>query len=199
MDNIYEYGSEKIQKEPNYVYKSFKELMKESGVDKGCLVYKKEQNEAKIIGAITAEVFRKNIEYVLKKNMLSDMYKVSDNNVYVKDCYIEFDFLILNKGAKKILNHHVYDSGITMELPMYDIDDVIAVLESKTYGIYSLYKGRTENTKNEMEKNKLYRFVSAYKDTLHGMKKNIKIGYMCMAEQRPNTGNSNFIENNVFF
>lgn len=82
---------------------------------------------------------------------------------------------------------------------MYDIDDVIAVLESKTYGIYSLYKGRTENTKNEMEKNKLYRFVSAYKDTLHGMKKNIKIGYMCMAEQRPNTGNSNFIEKTMYF
>lgn len=197
MVNVYEYGSQSTQNIPNYVYQSFDELVKNSDVVG--IPPEEGKKRAKITGTIVAEVFRKNIEYVLKKNNMTNMYKVSENNVYVKGCNIEFDFLILKKSAAKIISNHIFDSNITIELPIYDINDVVAVLESKTYGIYSLYKGRTENTVNEMKKNDLFRFASAYKNTLHGMEKNIKIGYMCLVEQRPNSGKSNFIEKTIYF
>lgn len=48
---------------------------------------------------------------------------------------------------------HVLDSNIAIELPIYDLRDVIAVLESKTYGIYSLYNGRSADTENEFKRN----------------------------------------------
>lgn len=199
MANIYQYGSKTIQTMPNYVYKSFEELKKNNDEIRKCSENKGEKNRNKITGAAVAEIFRKNIEYVLKKNGLTNMYKVSENNVYVKGCYNEFDLLILKKTALKVTNNYIMDNGIIIELPIYDSSDVIAVLESKTYGIYSLYKGRTNDKINEMEKNELYGFVSAYKDELNGMEKGIKIGYMCLAEQRPNAGESNFLEKTIYF
>ena len=161
----------------------------------------KEKKFTKATGAIVAEVFRKNIEYVLQKNHLENDYKVSENNVYIAGCHIEFDFLILKKSAKRIEAFPLkdYDSNIKFELPIYNAEDVVAVLESKTYGIYSLYKGRDGDTETQLQKNDLYRFVTAYNDILKRSNPEIKIGYMCLAEQRPNQGVSNFIEKTIYF
>lgn len=124
---------------------------------------------------------------------------MSENNVYVKGCNVEFDFLILKKTAKKSRCKLVKNQGVSIEIPIYNATDVIAVLESKTYGLYTLYKGRTGDKENEIKKNDLYRFVTAYKDKLVNLNSKIKIGYMCLAEQRPNEGKSNFIEKTLYF
>ncbi len=199
--NIYEYGCEVTQDNPNDVYKCF-ELLQNDCEKNDVYIYNDEVKDrkskgTKITGAIVAEVFRKNIEYILKKNNLEDIYKVSENNVYVKGCSTEFDFLILKKDAQKVESNN-NDNNINFELPIYDWADVIAVLESKTYGIYSLYNGRTENTNDEIQKNDLYKFVSEY-EKLRKKNNNIKIGYMCLVEQRPNKGKSNFIEKTIYF
>lgn len=96
---IYEYGSQEIQDHPYYVYQSFEELMQNSDVAN--LPSDKEKRGSKITGSIVAEVFRKNIEYILKKNYMTNQYKISENNVYVKGCNTEFDFLILKKMPLK--------------------------------------------------------------------------------------------------
>lgn len=201
MNNIYEFGCETIQGQENYVYKSFEKVQRICERD-GIIESKaknKKKNGAKITGAIVAEVFRKNIEYVLEKYELADRYKISENNVYVKGCNAEFDFLILKKEAKRINSENIQDHNINIELPIYDAMDVVAVLESKTYGIYTLYRGRTGDKENEIKKSNLYRFVSAYKNTLLNLNSEIKIGYMCLVEQRPNKGVSNFIEKTLYF
>lgn len=87
---IYEYGSQEIQDHPNYVYQSFEELMQNSDVAK--LTSDKEKRGSKITGTIVAEVFRKNIEYVLKKNHMTNQYKISENNVYVKAVTLNLTF-----------------------------------------------------------------------------------------------------------
>lgn len=200
MDNIYEFGCPVTQTDSNNVYGCFKQS---KNIYTGNDVSDDEDKDikkmgTKITGIIAAEVFRKNIKYILEKNNLENTYKVSENNVYIKNYDTEFDFLILRKNAQKMVIDNIENSNISIELPIYNLNDVVAVLESKTYGVYSLYKGRTENTKKEIEKNDLYGFVSTYKE-LRKNNNNIKIGYMCLAEQRPNKGVSNFIEKTLYF
>lgn len=190
MKNIYEFGSEKIQTEPNFIWKEYELILDKLGLDDSQNKSNKKIG-AKGIGAIIAELFRKNIEVVLKRKY-SNSYKISENNVYVKGCHIEFDFLILKGDAKKETITH---NEITFEIPVYNLKDVIAVIESKTYGIYSLY----DRNKRNFEKNDLFKFVNAYKNDLNGMDNKIKIGYMSLAEQRPNKGVSNFIEKTIYF
>lgn len=87
---IYEYGSQEIQDHPYYVYQSFEELMQNSDVAN--LPSDKEKRGSKITGTIVAEVFRKNIEYVLKKNYMTNQYRISENNVYVKAVTLNLTF-----------------------------------------------------------------------------------------------------------
>lgn len=199
-NNVYKYGSASIQDEPNSIIKThdlLKEKIRSFNVEEENVQRKK--TGSKIIGAMVAEIFRKRIDFILCKNNLSNRYKISENNVYVKGCHIEFDFLLLKKDAKKLIVSD--DDNIEYELPIYDPKDVVAVLESKTYGIYSLYKGREEEytVHTEIQRNSLFQFVNAYNDLLY-YNPNIKLGYMCIAEQRPKTeGGSNFIERTIYF
>ncbi len=199
MANIYEYGSTETQENPNYLYSCYMELNKMLG-------HKEAGQEgngdlkagAKATGAAVAEVFRQNIEYVIEKNGLAHLYKVSENNVYIAGCHIEFDFLILKKEARKHSIDLQADGARKIYFPIYALEDVVAVLESKTYGLYTLYQGREKDKAEQLRKNDLFRFVSSY-DELHGRDRGIKAGYMCLAEQRPNKGSSNFMEKTVYF
>ena len=192
MQNIYEYGSETIQDSPNLIWKGYELILESLDIVEDDVSDNRDMKKGKkVTGAIIAELFRKNIEIVLKQKY-EGRYKVSENNVYVKGCHIEFDFLILRQDAKKEV---ITQNDISYELPVYDSEDVVAVLESKTYGIYTLY----DRDKKIFENNNLYKFVSAYKDDLHGIDKKIKLGYMCLAEQRPINGKSNFIKKTIYF
>lgn len=202
QNNIYEYGCELVQEESNYIYKSYEFLIKKL---KELNMYTNETSEkskknAKIIGSMVAELFKERISYILHKNNLGNIYKISENNVYVEGCHIEFDFLILKKSAKKLTIHDKSNNEIVYELPIYNPSDVIAVLESKTYGIYTLYKGRDTNANinEELKKHSLYLFVNAY-TTLLNYNNNIKLGYICLTEQRPKNGVSNFIQKTIYF
>ena len=84
------------------------------------------ESTKKLVGAVTAEVFRQKIVQVLKDY---PEYVISENNVYVEGCHLEFDFLILQRGAEKL-----------MGLPVYRNEDAVAVLECKANGLYTLYK-----------------------------------------------------------
>ena len=133
MKNIYEYGSDLIQEESNSIINNYDLLTNELIAlnmydNKNDNLYRKQKRGSKVIGAMVAELFRKNIDYILKKNKLDDKYKVSENNVYVKGCHIEFDFLILKKSAKKVSVEDANNMEIIYELPIYDQMDVVAVL-----------------------------------------------------------------------
>ncbi len=188
MENIYEYGSEKIQDRPNSIWQGYELIKDKLGIKENDASYNKNKKNR---GACVAELFRKNIEIVLE-NKYRGKYKISENNVYVKGSHIEFDFLVLKGNAKREV---ITQKDISYEIPVYELEDVIAVIESKTYGIYSLYNRDIHN----YEKNDLFKFVNAYKNDLHGLDNKIKLGYMCLAEQRPNKGTSNFIEKTIYF
>ena len=111
---------------------------------------------------ITAEYFRSKIEECLQQY---PDYKVSENNVYVKGCHIEFDFLILKSDALK-------QGGV----PVYKADDVVAVLECKSNGIYhEYYRGKDDQTQKDTYD--LKNFVDAYLKLLKENKQ-IKMGYI---------------------
>lgn len=140
----------------------------------------------KMIGSITAEYFRSKIEEALQHlQQYPDYkvdYKVSENNVYVKGCHIEFDFLILKSDALK-------QGGF----PVYKADDVVAVLECKSNGIYhEYYRGKDDQTQKDTYD--LKNFVDAYLKLLKENKQ-IKMGYMSLSENAPRSiiGKSNFI------
>lgn len=133
----------------------------------------------KMIGSITAEYFRSKIEECLQQY---PDYKVSENNVYVKGCHIEFDFLILKSDALK-------QGGV----PVYKADDVVAVLECKSNGIYHEYY-RGKDDQKQKDTYDLKNFVDAYLKLLKENKQ-IKMGYMSLSENAPQCiiGKSNFI------
>ena len=185
--NIYEYGMVNPQSGKNTLFKEY--LMKKEKCEELSILCdsvgdtQKKLSSSKLIGVIVAEVFKEQFTMVLEKYGFDKQYKISENNVYIVGCPIEFDFLVLKKSAEKIEN-----------LPVYSLSDVIAVLESKTYGVYNLYKRGSD----DLEKFDLYRFVKSY-FTLDGPQNNIRLGYMCLSEQRPNNGNSNFIMKTLQF
>lgn len=201
-DNIYKYGSSEIQENPNTIIACYDQAM-EFLTNQKQETKKGAQN--KVTGAIVAEIFKKNIEATLEKLNINDL-KVSENNVYIEGYGIEFDFLILKKDAKKkVLSiSGSEENQLQLHLPIYRIEDVIAILESKTFGVYTLYKRhdpkKALDRKKELEKHDLYKLVSTYKNILE-KNKNIKLGYMCLAEQRPksDTAVSNFIKKTVYF
>lgn len=78
----------------------------------------------KINGSVASSVIIKYIKAVIDKYKLP--YKVSEPNVFILESNVEMDALILNKDAKSIMN-----SGI------YNPEDVVAMLEFKSNGIYS--------------------------------------------------------------
>lgn len=133
----------------------------------------------KMIGSITAEYFRYQIAKILEQH---PEYKISDNNVYVEDCHIEFDFLILKADAVK-------QEG----MPVYRVNDVVAVLECKSNGVYTEYH-RDKISAEQYDVYDLKNFVNAYFKLLH-RNEHIKIGYMSMSENSPKSviGKSNFI------
>ena len=89
------------------------------------------RNIKKFSGAVTAEYFRSKIEEILLRY---PQYKISDNNVFIKEYPMEFDFLILKSDAQKI-------NG----LPVYEADKVVAILESKKNGVYKAYNEEKRN------------------------------------------------------
>ena len=125
------------------------------------------RNIKKFSGAVTAEYFRSKIEEILSRY---PKYKISDNNVYIKEYPMEFDFLILKSDAQKI-------NG----LPVYEADKVVAILESKKNGVYKAYN---EEKRNEFKEFDLDPLAEAY-FKLQGPAKNIRLGYMTMSENRP--------------
>lgn len=134
----------------------------------------------KLSGVIAAEYFREQIDRILKNY---PDYKISNNNVYVEGCHIEFDFLILKANAEMLEG-----------LPVYKKDDVVAVLECKTNGVYTLF-----NDPAQIEKFDLERFANAYINELKGPQRGIKLGYMTMSENCPlsESASSNFIRGTV--
>lgn len=198
------FGSKNPQSQANDVYICFQAkeaICRQNNV----YVESKKLNDHKITGAIVAEVFKEKIEEVFKEKGLDTKYKISENNVYVAGCRVEFDFLILKKDAEKIEH-----------LPIYPLDKVVAVLESKTYGVYTSYELGNKELRSgskafdELDKGKqeerlkrfdLYRLVNAFKD-LHNRNNKVKLGYMSMSEQIPVYSDtySNFIRfTEVFF
>ena len=170
----------------NEVYQYYEEISKviEDEDDNG----RKRKGNKKIIGAITAGVFKNKFNEVLENQRLNNEIYVSENNVFIKGCDVEFDFLVLKKNAKKI-----------RELPLYHVDDVVAILESKTYGVYSTYQPDGDELQNEkkttqLEHFNLYRLVEAY-DALFVKNNRMTLGYMTLSEKIPVNDNakSNFI------
>lgn len=103
--------------------------------------------------------------------------------MYIKGCYIEFDFLILKDTATRV-------DG----LPVYEKEDVIAVLECKTNGVYTLF-----NDPYELAHFELDRLSSTYFDVLEGPAHGIKLGYMTISENSTAREgcNSNFIRGTI--
>lgn len=133
-----------------------------------------DRTHSKLSGVIAAEHFRQEMEKVLHKH--NAPYKISQNNAFVQGCHIEFDFLLLKQDAESIL-----------DVPVYRLRDVAAILECKTNGLY------------EYKKSSLERLFRAYFEDLDGIRNHIKIGYMTMSENCPanEAGNSNFIRHTI--
>lgn len=119
----------------------------------------------KINGAITAQIFSENISDTLIKLGVDNLFKISENNVYILGCDCEFDFLLLKKEAKKIMN-----------FPIYKLEDVVAIVESKTSGVFSV--------KKDGEISDLKKLVSSFNE-FNKVKSDISLGYMTMAEHIP--------------
>lgn len=133
-----------------------------------------DKTHSKLSGVIAAEHFRQEMEMVLRKH--NAPYKLSQNNAYIQGCHIEFDFLLLKQDAEPML-----------DVPVYRLCDVVAILECKTNGVYA-YK-----------ESSLERMFRAYFEDLDGIRNQIRIGYMTMSENCPKNeaGNSNFIRHTI--
>lgn len=136
--------------------------------------HQRSKTRSKLSGAIVAEHFRQEMEKVLRKHNVP--YKISQNNAYVQGSHIEFDFLLLKQDAEPIL-----------DVPVYRLCDVVAMLECKANGVY------------EYNKSSLERLFRAYFDNLDGICNHIKIGYMTMSENCPKdeARSSNFIRHTI--
>lgn len=119
----------------------------------------------KLNGAIAALTFKRAIEDVLAEAGLSGKYKVSGNNVYISGLDTEFDLLLLKAEACEICG-----------LPLYDPADVVAVLECKASGIFSI---AADGTCADLKKlTDSYNFLVAKNP-------NIRLGYMTVGERIP--------------
>ena len=78
----------------------------------------------KMRGAVTAELFRAEIERYLVNH--KEPYKVSGVNSYIAGADFEYDLLVVKKDAEPFCNL------------IYRPEDVVAVVESKTNGIYDV-------------------------------------------------------------
>lgn len=76
----------------------------------------------KKIGNLTAMTFRRYISNILNYHGLN--FKVSNSNAFIRGCPIEWDLIILKSNAEDINNTNVFD-----------VHDVVAVLEFKTSGL----------------------------------------------------------------
>lgn len=116
-------------------------------------------------GVIAATVFKEQIERVLIEHRLENCFKVSENNCYILGLMTEFDFLLLKKDSQRINN-----------LPIYNVHDVIAVIESKTNGV--------RNIDREGESGELKSITNAYNEILK-LNPEVRLGYMTMTEFIP--------------
>ena len=120
---------------------------------------------AKLTGVIVASTFKEEIENIISKHQLK--IKVSENNSYIIGQKTEFDFLLLKEDAEGI-------NG----LPIYRVEDVIAIIESKTNGVMD-FDSDGWSTSLMLLSNS---FNAVWK-----LNNNIRFGYMTMAERRPKT------------
>ena len=123
------------------------------------------KGKGKLFGAICAAAFQDAIKQILPAG-----YNITDNNVYIQGCFTEFDFLIVKSSAKKLKG-----------LPIYAIDDVVAILESKANGVYTRYYKSSANKQSEYERHTLYRLMEAFRK-LDCPNRGIRLGYMTLSE-----------------
>ena len=123
------------------------------------------KGKGKLFGAICAAAFHDAIKQRLPKG-----YSITDNNVYIQGCFTEFDFLIVRASAKKLKG-----------LPIYAIDDVVAILECKANGVYTRYNKYSEDKQLEYKRHNLYRLMEAYRE-LDCSDRGIRLGYMALSE-----------------
>lgn len=147
----------------NRVYNKYKE--KCSIIER----YYGSHGAAKLKGVLVASTFKEEIERILIEYKLEGKIKISENNSYILGHTTEFDFLLLKKEAKRVC-----------DLPIYEVDDVLAIIESKTNGVMDFdYKGESRSLKLLADSfNKIWNINS-----------DIRFGYMTMAERRPRDPN----------
>ncbi len=136
------------------------------------------QKSAKANGNIASSIFKKYIEIVFKNERMP--FKVSQINAYIFGCATEWDALILKADARD-----VFGCGI------YDVHDVLAVLEFKRSGIFfNSNKGGNAGTA-------LKNFFASYED-LKKENKDLNAGYITMTDHNSKSKNSvKYIDNTI--
>lgn len=116
-------------------------------------------SDKKLKGAIVANLFKRNIEEIIRKHNLEDKVKISANNVYIAGSKNEYDLLIVKTEAEPILGF------------VYKAEDVIAVIESKGNGLYNLDMD-TDN-------------IASAVNNATKLNNKIKFGYITLTENVP--------------
>lgn len=129
----------------------------------------------KLNGNISSNIFIKYIQEVIDKYGLP--YKVSEPNVYIRGCKTEWDALILKKDAYNIMGCN-----------LYNVHDVVSVLEFKTSGIF--YKVSDPLKAGAPLKN----FFDSFADINSRKDVFISAGYITMYEYEPENGEHYFLE-----
>jgi len=118
---------------------------------------------SKLSGMIAAKIIKTEIDKVIACNDLP--YKTTEYNVYINSCFTEWDLLIVKKEA-----------SIQDDLAIYELKDVLAVVECKAYGLFFTSKDNTYNP--------LRNFLASYK-MLKEKNENLRSIYITISEQFP--------------
>ena len=118
---------------------------------------------SKLSGTMAVSVIKAAISKVIEGENLP--YKVSQNNVYIKDCFTEWDLLIVKETAQML-----------DDLPIYNLNDVLVVVECKAYGLFF--------SKKNTELNPLKNFLTSYR-SLREINNNLMARYITISERFP--------------